>query len=200
MKTHRLRMRYLVLLLFLLFSLAGCKEKTAKSIPQVNQDLTENKSFAVSTQYSGENTIVKGNVYVQDYGDQVVVTLLAAVVITQTDWGGVAFHIPKGWHLTKALSSYPDGSDVQRTQQAAVWTAADSASDWGSFVEIGRNKNQIPTSGGTGSVVLEMQPDDIRHRDDTCTILVSVGSGIRNGIPVAGTHSTRVDVAFSPAN
>lgn len=200
MKLYWNRTHWLFLLLLLLLPLAGCKAEPGQADPRVNPDLVASKGFAVSTQRSSGNTIVKGNIYMQDYGDQVVVTVLAAVVIDQSDWGGVAFHIPKGWQLTKALSSYPDGSDVQRTQQAAIWTAADSAADWGSFVEIGRNRNQIPTSGGTGSVFLELKPDDTRQQNEICSILISVGSKVKDGTPVVGTGSTRAEVTRSAAN
>lgn len=187
-----------VLLLSMLLLLSSCNEQTGSLWHvNINEGLVEAKPFAVSTQDAMDNTAAKGNIYIQQIEDQWTATVIAAIAIGQGDWGGVAFYFPKGWKIESLISSYPDGTDSLRASQAVAWDIGDGESKWGSVVEIGRDKDQIPTSGGTGSVVIHL----VMEQEETGTLsfplLVSVGSELENDIPHWGTESVTVEVEWT---
>lgn len=191
----------LFLLLLALFSFTAFNsEKEKNSAAMINQDLIQVKEFEVSTNLSDSSTTAKGNVYVQKLQDQTRITIVASVVIGENDWGGISFYIPKGWTISSALSSYPDGSSSNATSNnATIWNTADTESKWKSYVEIGRSQTQAPTSGGTGTVFLELTSDENPSISDNFSLLVSVGSEIKDGVPIVGTASTLVKLDIGPA-
>lgn len=191
----------LFLLLLALFSFTALtNEEEKNSAAMIDQDLVQIKEFEVSTGLPDSNTVAKGNVYVQKSQDQTRITVVSSIVIGENDWGGVSFYIPKGWSISSALSSYPDGSSSDATSNnATIWNTADTESEWKSYVEIGRSRTQTPTGGGTGTVFLELISDENTSISDGFPLLVSVGSEIKDGVPIVGTASTSVKLDIDPA-
>lgn len=72
----------------------------------------------------------------------------------------VSFLIPAGWNISSALSSFPNGSGNEASNNAAIWNTADTESEWKSFVEIGRKHSRTFTGGGEGTVFLELISDE----------------------------------------
>jgi|LSQX01.3.fsa_nt_gb hypothetical protein len=189
-------------LLFLaLFSLTACSSNKGKdSYTTMNENIIQVKEFEVSTELLNSNTVAKGNVYVQNSHDKVRITIVASIIIGENDWGGVSFYIPVGWNISSALSSFPDGSGNKASDNAAIWNTSDSESEWKSFVEIGRNHSQTPTGGGKGTVFLELTHDENTAISDGLSLLVSVGSEVKEGVPVVGTESTSIEIDFNSIN
>lgn len=140
------------------------------------------------------NTVAKGNVYVQNSHDNVRIMVVASIIIGENDWGGVSFLIPAGWNISNALSSFPNGSGNEAGNNAAIWNTADTESEWKSCVEIGRNHSRKPTGGGEGTVFLELIRDKNASASESFSLLVSVGSELKDGVPVVGTASTSVEI------
>lgn len=198
MKKHTI----LWMLLFLsLFSLAACSSNKGKdSLATINQNTIEVKEFEVSTELPDSNTVAKGNVYVQNSHDNVRITIVALIIIGENDWGGVSFLIPAGWNISSALSSFPNGSGNEASNNAAIWNTVDTESEWKSFVEIGRNHSRTLTGGGEGTVFLELIRDENASVSENFSLLVSVGSEIKDGVPVVGTASTSVEIDAGSVN
>lgn len=126
--------------------------------------------------------------------------IVASIIIGENDWGGVSFLIPAGWNISSALSSFPNGSGNEASNYAAIWNTSDTESEWKSFVEIGRNHSQMPIGGGEGTVFLELIRDKNAAISNGFSLLVSVGSELKDGIPVVGTASTSVGIDFGSEN
>lgn len=181
-------------LLLALFAIPGCSSKDKDNSAAINPNIIQVKEFEVSTELPDANTVAKGNVYVQKKHDKISVAIVASIIIGENDWGGVSFYIPQGWNIANALSSFPDGSGSEASHNAAIWNTADTKSEWESYVEIGRNHSQTPTSGGEGTVFLELTRDENSAISDGFSLLVSVGSALKDGAPVVGTASTSVQL------
>jgi hypothetical protein len=67
------------------------------------------------------------------------------------------------------------------------------------MIEIGRNRSYKSTGGGTGTVVINIQPDNKAiSKTDVFTIGVEVGSKEEDGgIKIMGTDSVEVPVSMS---
>lgn len=182
------------------FLLTACTSRPDEGASiKVNQALSHIESFEVSTDLLDANTMASGDVFVQedpDAADQILITLLATVIIGEEDWGGVSFHIPQGWQLTKALSSYPAGASPGKDLSADIWQTADETSPWKSRLEIGNEKDQ-KASGGRGSVLIQLRPEEKASLSEGLSILVSVGSKIKDGLFVLGTDSATIQVDAS---
>lgn len=178
--------------LLVLFSVTACSVKQ-DAAAQINRDTVLIKPFAVSTNLPGANTTAHGDVYVQKTKDDLIITVAASVEIGEHDWGGVQFYIPHGWTVSRALASYPGGSGTEAGANAAIWHTADTGSKWKSYVEIGHDSGQKPTGGGTGTVLIEISAENT-NPPDAFSLLVSVGSELKDGVPVVGTASTLVEI------
>lgn len=190
-----------MLLFLFLFSLAACSSNKGKdSLATINQNTIQVKEFEVSTELPNSNTVTKGNVYVQNSHDNVRITIVASIIIGENDWGGVSFLIPARWNISSALSSFPNGSGNEASNNAAIWNTADTESEWKSFVEIGRNHSRTLTNGGEGTVFLELIRDENASISEKFSLLVSVGSELKDGVPVVGTVSTSVEIDAGSLN
>lgn len=186
------------IILLTALALSGC-ERQWSGLWQVdmNKGLAEAKPFAVSTRDTKETTAAKGNIYIQEQEEGWTATVVAAIAIGQGDWGGVAFYFPKGWRIEHLLSSYPDGTDALRAEQAIAWERGSDKTQWGSLVEIGRDRDQVPTSGGTGTVVIRLVMEQEETGTMTFPLLISVGSELEQGVPRWGIETTTVEVEWT---
>lgn len=182
-----------------LFIFTACNGE-GKDIPTtINQNVIQVKEFEVSTDLPNDNTVAKGNIYSIKNDRSVKINILAAISIGEHDWGGVFFYIPEGWNIVSALSSFPDGSGSESSYNAAIWNTFDTESEWKSYVEIGHELNQTPIGGGTGTVSIELTSDENNLLPDGFSLLVSVGSELKDGVPVVGTSSTFVHLEIYSA-
>lgn len=186
-----------ILLLIIVFFIMACSNKDSDTRININRDIVQIKEFEVSTNLSFSNTVVQGNAYVQNKQDHIEIIIIASIVIGENDWGGVAFYIPKGWDITSALSSYPDVSGNEAENNARIWYTAGEEREWGNFVEIGHELNQTPTGGGTGTVLIELTSNKDNVKFNVFSFLVSVGSEMKDGIPVVGKTSTLVEIGIN---
>lgn len=186
-------------LLLVLFVFTGCNGKVKDVPATINQNVIQVKEFEVSTDLSDDNTVAKGNIYAIKNDNSVKINILAAISIGDRDWGGVFFYIPEGWNIASVLSSFPDGSGNESGYNAAIWNTSDTESEWKSYVEIGHELNQTPTGGGTGTVSIELTSDKNNSLSDDFSLLVSVGSELKDGVPVVGTSSTSVQLEIDSA-
>ena len=112
----------------------------------------------------------------------------------------VSFLIPAGWNISSALSSFPNGSGNEASNNAAIWNTADTESEWKSFMEIGRKHSRTFTGGGEGTVFLELISDENASASENFSLLVSVGSELKDGVPVVGIASTSVEIDVGSVN
>lgn len=190
---------YIIQLALVLFLLTACgaNNETGNNAMTVNQDIIQIKEFEISTELPDSNTVAKGNVYIQNVRGQMKATIIAAVIIGEDDWGGISFYIPRGWNILEVLSSFPDERNKGKANyNSSVWNTKDSEAQWVSFVEIGRNPERLPSStgGGTGTVVIETMSDKDVSTPDKFSLLVSVGSELRDGNPIVGVEHTTVEI------
>ena len=186
-----------IIAVLILLTACGSNKETDAAV-KINQDTLQIKDFEVSTDLVDSNTVAYGNVYVRKSDDDIIITLVASIVIGENDWGGVSFYIPQGWNISNALSSYPDGSSVKSDNNAVILSTTDTTSEWKSYVEIGHELNQTPTGGGTGTVFIELTSDENTSISDGFSLLVSVGSELKDGAPIVGTASTSIQLDIDP--
>ncbi|MBS5783340.1 MAG: hypothetical protein KID04_10725 [Clostridium sp.] len=186
-------------LLLVLFVFTACNIKGKDTPAIINQNVIQVKEFEVSTDLHDDNTVAKGNIYVIKNDSRVKLNIVAAIAIGEHDWGGVFFYFPEGWNIVSALSSFPDGSSNESGYNAAIWNTPDTESEWKSYVEIGHELSQTPIGGGTGTVSIELISDENNSISDGFELLVSVGSELKDGMPIVGTSSTSLQLEIGSA-
>lgn len=167
----------------------------------VNDKITHIRSFHLSSDSTKLKTIASGTVFVKGNEGLIKdVQIIARIEIDPADWGGVAFYIPDNWHISSILNSYPENKvQFKPTDNVSTWTTEKKDSKWNTMIEIGRNRSYKSTGGGTGTVVINIQPDNKAiSKTDVFTIGVEVGSKEEDGgIKIMGTDSVEVPVSMS---
>lgn len=181
-----------ILLAIIIFSLTACS--STNSVTKINKDITKIKEFEVSTDLPVSNTVIQGNAYIQQTKYQTKIIVIASIIVGENDFAGVWIYIPNGWYVSSALSSYPDDSGNVTTKDISIWStgSTEPTMSYWSFIQIGYERDQLSTGGGTGTVYLELSKKNVSSNN--FSMMIYVGSEINNdGEPVIGTASAVVE-------
>lgn len=193
--------RYMaILVLFcLLIPLSACKNSSRNEINdiRVNKNIILQRGFNVSSDSTELNTSAKGTVFISEVeGNPVEVQIVAAIEIDPNDWGGVTFYITNDWNISNIISSYPENeSQMIPTDYIDTWTTSDPESEWSKRIEIGRDRNYVPTIGGTGTIVIDLFLDkELETKPEVFNIMVTVGSAEKEGAKIVDTDNTQISI------
>lgn len=155
----------------------------------VNEKIIQIKDFSVNSDSTELNTSAKGTMFVKGTeGVPEHIQIIAQIEIDPQDWGGVVFYVPKKWNIANIISSYPEKkAQAIPADYVASWSTASEDYKWQKMVEIGTSHNWRPTGGGTGTVVIDLVPDEKNaiQQSETFDITVAVGSDDKNGKRIA---------------
>jgi hypothetical protein len=201
----RIKTRYIVLVVvllvtvtFIIFLLSSKQDKlTHHSV--VNETIIQTKTFSVSADSTDYITSSKGVVFVKGDGDKVEgMQIVAQIEIDPNDWGGVSFLLPAHWVVSNITSSYPENvTNTTPYEHISTWTTADTDVEWAASIEIGRDRSYLQTAGGTGTVVIDVIPDENINPTEAIQVGVAVGSAIRNGYKVVGTDHIKIPISIA---
>ncbi len=169
--------------------------------PVVNENLIQKDCFKISAESSGLDTCASGTVFCES-GDStsVHIKIAAQIEIDPDDWGGVSFSFTDGWEITGALCSYPDDQTAV-SYQAAIWRTADSDAEWDKMIEIGRDRlGNSPSDGGTGTVIIDLEPASNDVQPDAFNMIVAVGCEEKDGFNAVGTDTVTVNMPIVLSN
>ena len=192
------------ILLGILIVVSSCGYSSQHSNNDIvaNDDIIQLKGFSVRADSSSMMTSAKGTVYVRGKDKPESVQIIAYIQIDPNDWGGVSFSFTDGWSITGITSSYPE-KDTHVVPKDFVdrWTTADSEVEWNKFVEIGRDRSYVPTGGGTGTVVIDLLPDENNLQNNTTfRCLVGVGAHEKNGVKIVNPDYITVELPLTKEN
>ncbi|WP_066498221.1 hypothetical protein [Abyssisolibacter fermentans] len=181
----------------ILFSSCHQNKKTSdKTI--VNENIIQIKDFRVNSDSTKMNTSVKGTIFIE--GTEEIpehIHIVAWIEVDPDDWGGVVFYIPKKWNVSNIISSYPENkAQALPAEYVTTWHTTDSELyEWHKFIEIGRDHSYIPTGGGTGTVVIDLVPDENAIQQlEKFNIMIAVGCDKKNGIKILETDSISIEI------
>jgi hypothetical protein len=167
----------------------------------VNEKIVQAKSFSVNSDSTDLNTSAKGTVFIRgDEGMVEYIQIVASIEIDPNDWGGVAFYIPDKWYISNIISSYPENEtqSIPADYVATVTNVESNSHEWRAWIEVGTDHSWRPTGGGTGTVVIDIVPDqNAIQPSETFNIGVAVGSDERNGIKVSHPDSIKVPISLT---
>ncbi|MBO8172474.1 MAG: hypothetical protein H0Z33_11325 [Bacillaceae bacterium] len=182
----------------MIFLLISTDKKTFHNTT-VNENIIQIRDFSVNSDNTDLNTSVNGKVFIRgEEGIPEHVQIVASVEIDPKDWGGVAFYIPDHWYISNVTSSYPENEMQSKAADfVSIWTSDDKKYEWNAMIEVGRDRRYIPTGGGTGTVIIDIVPDqDINLQSETFSIKAEVGSEDKDGIKIFGPDSIEVPIAL----
>lgn len=202
----KIKTRYILLFAVLItivtaiiFQLSSKEEKPFHDTA-VNEKIVQTRSFSVNSDSTDLNTSAKGTVFIRgDEGMIKHIQIVASIEIDPNDWGGVAFNIPDKWYISNITSSYPENETPSNPEDySTTWTTASNEAEWTSRIEVGRDRSYRPTGGGTGTVVIDLVPDQNAIRpSETFNIAVAVGSDERNGTKIVDTDSINIPISIT---
>ncbi|RKP47900.1 hypothetical protein D7Z26_22055 [Cohnella endophytica] len=199
-KTRYILLAVLIIIVtVVIFQLSSRQEKSFRDTT-VNEKVIQTKSFHVNSASTDLKTSAKGTVYVRgDNGKAEHIQIVAWIEIDSDDWGGVAFYIPDKWHVSNIISSYPDnGTRLKPADYVSTWTTASGHSEWRTMIEVGRDRSYKPTGGGTGTVMIDIIPDENGpHHPEVSKIGVEVGSNEKEGQKMMGTDSIEIPLSLA---
>lgn len=169
-------------------------EKPSENI-RINNGIIRSIDFDISSGSEGQNTSATGTVFISGEGETPEkISIVARIEIDPEDSGGVVFDIPPGWKVSAVTSSYPENyGQTKPGDYASIWTTTDPEPEWNTMVEIGRDHGNLPAGSGTGTVVIDLVPDENAIPDDAATgIMVEVGSDEKDGIRIWGTDYVEI--------
>jgi hypothetical protein len=126
------------------------------------------------------NTSINGTVFVyKNDEDDYHAKIVANVEIDPNDWGGVAIHFPEGMLVSNIDCSYPQEVLFQERKPNGYYDYIDVdysyQKKYYSRVEIARNRDKIPSGGGSGTVLIDFDINKARFEDNDMSFLVCVG-------------------------
>ncbi|WP_337100047.1 hypothetical protein [Paenibacillus sp. YIM B09110] len=188
----------LVTVTFIIFLLSSKQDKLFHQ-SVVNENIIHTKPFSLSADSTDYITSSKGVVFVKGDGEKVEgMQIVAQVEIDPDDWGGVSFLLPPHWVVSNITSSYPENvTNNAPYEHIATLTTADTDVEWSTSIEIGRDPSNLPTSGGSGTIVIDIVPDQNVNPNETIQLGVAVGSAIRNGYKVVGTDHIKIPISIA---
>jgi hypothetical protein len=177
---------------------SGCiEEKKLHDGTKVNADVIQIKDFSIKSISSGLNTSARGTIFIKGAeGISENAQIVALIEIDPSDWGGVAFDIPKGWQIAGIKSSYPENvTSATPEDYISTWTTADPDYERSTMIEVGRDRGYALTRGGNGTVVIDLVRTDASNQPDTAVVLITVGSDEKNGIKICGTDYIEIPLS-----
>ncbi|UUX91145.1 hypothetical protein [Methanoplanus endosymbiosus] len=167
--------------------------------PVENKDIIQIRGFSVNTDSTELTTSAKGTLFIKgSEGIPENIQIVAGIEIDPEDWGGVAFYIPDGWHISDITSSFPENKTGAMPPEyyVATWTPAEYESEWSAMIEVGRDHTFMPVGGGTGTVLIDLVPDkNAVNMSWNSNISVVVGSDEKNGVRICGTDSIGIPIS-----
>ncbi|KAA8787879.1 hypothetical protein EC604_29075 [Paenibacillus amylolyticus] len=197
----RKKSKYLILLFmfiaigFVLFLLNSQKNDASQLV--VNGNIIQVKNFELDAKSTNLKTMTQGTIFVDGEKEQIDhIKIVAHVEIDPTDWGGVAFYIPDQWSVSSITSSYPEHqSKLKPAEYVSTWKNSSDDSSWRTMIEIGRERDLTANGGGTGTIVIDLSPDQKGvTTSESLKIGIEVGSEDKNGKQIMGTDSVEVPV------
>lgn len=193
--------RYIAILVLvcLLIPLSACKNSSRNEI-RVNKNIILQRGFNISSDSTELNTSAKGTVFIKEVeGNAEEVQIVASIEIDTNDWGGVTFYIANDWNISNITSSYPENeSQMIPADYIDTWTTSDPESEWSKRIEIGRDRNYVPTIGGTGTIVIDLFLDkELAPKPETFNIMVAVGSDEKEGVKIIETDNTQISIPLT---
>ncbi|GIP17336.1 hypothetical protein J40TS1_29780 [Paenibacillus montaniterrae] len=156
------------------------------------------KQFSVESITAKQNTSAKGSIFV--WGDKEVpqqIRIVASFEIDPEDFGGVTIYIPKKWYIANILSSYPEDQKTSLHPYASE-TDMNLGNEWRNKVEVGVTNLQDPAGGGSGTIIIDLVPDDKAILpSETFNIMVSVGSDTKDGVRSIGVNSIKIPISVN---
>lgn len=163
-----------------------------------NENIIHSKKFYVNSDSTELVTSVSGTVFLS--GVERVpnhAQIVAFFEIDPNDWGGVIFYIHNDWHISSITSSYPEGNKEKTPKDyVATWTTADTEKEWNTFIEIGSDRSSIPTGGGKGAVVIELDANKETNAPNVFNLMVGVGSKEKDGIRSRHPDYERIEISL----
>lgn len=189
----------ILVLVCLLIPLSACKNSSRNEI-RVNKNIILQRGFNISSDSTELNTSAKGTVFIKEVeGNPEEVQIVASIEIDTNDWGGVTFYIANDWNISNITSSYPENeSQVIPADYINTWTTSDPEPEWSKRIEIGRDRNYVPTIGGTGTIVIDLFLDkELAPKPETFNIMVAVGSDEKEGVKIIETDNTQISIPLT---
>jgi hypothetical protein len=145
------------------------------------------------------NSLAKGAVFAKTIDSSRHVVISAWIEIEPEDWGGARFDISPGWKVADVTSSYIDTLvGGKPNEYIARWTSSPEE-EWYKGVEIARCRPIMPRpdlGGGSGSVIIELEPEEPNNPPRECKILIGVGSEEKDGVLIVNPVGDIVTVHF----
>ncbi|MCR8656648.1 hypothetical protein [Paenibacillus endoradicis] len=200
-RTRRLLLCTVILaaVIITISQLPSYKENPLQDTP-VNKNIISTNSFVVNSDSTELNTSAKGTVFVSGEEDKVEqIRIVAIIEIDPEDWGGVAVNIPQKWKIANIISSYPENeTQLEREQFISTWTTTDKEKQqWGSIIEVGRERSYKPNAGGKGTIVIDIVPDGDSDQTGIINFVVEVGSSYKGTYKIMGTHFIEIPILLS---
>jgi len=148
-------------------------------------------------------SIFAGSLFAQSNGELKRVILIGWVNITELDFGGALVGIPHGWRLISAETNYRDKNLTNTSDWMDILVTEDPTSSVRYRIFVGPAGHGIPIQhpcgGGTGSVFVELVPEEDSR---SLTLRLGVGSSFKvledgRKLLVLATTSKNVTIEFS---
>ncbi len=148
-------------------------------------------------------SIFVGTLFAQTNGELKRIILIGWVNITELDFGGALVGIPHGWRLISAETNYRDRNLTNISGWMDILVTEDPTSSVRYRIFVGPAGHgipiQYPCGGGTGSVFVELVPEE---DSSSLTLRLGVGSSFKvledgRKLLVLATTSKNVTIEFS---
>lgn len=193
--------KYIVIfsLLFVFLFVISCEEVSKSNINniEVNQNITLQRKFNVSSDSTGLNTSAEGTILIKEIeGIPKQIKIVGLIEIDPDDWSGVQVYIPEEWNIVNIINSYPEKEDQKVTNKfTSIWNTSSNKGKWDKYIEIGKSSNLNPTEGGTGTVIINLAlNEELTSKPSLFEIMVAVGSDERDGIKISGADSIEISI------
>lgn len=153
--SKRIRTLFNVLLITLLMLVCGACLKTDQKTEVTVLQAWGQSSFNVTSDKVGTSASGKIVIYKKTQG-LLGIRIISDISISETDFGGVAFYLPGGTVVDEIMSTYPEGEESQKNDEAIqIWTNDSDQEGYHSMIEIDRNHDYETAGGGKGFVVID---------------------------------------------
>ncbi len=194
--------KYILLMINIVLLLVGCNNSGINNEAvdtMVNESIVQTSGFSISSDSTEMNTSAKGTVFVKGV-DGIVqhIQIIAWIEIDPNDWGGISFYVPDNWHISSIISSYPENEPQKKPEDyISIFTTADSKYKLNKMIEIGKNRDYVPTGGGIGTVAIDLILKDGKDKSETFNIVIGVGSDEKDGVKIENPDSISIEIPLS---
>lgn len=162
-----------------------------------NEKLIKSKSFKISSDSTDLETSAKGAVFLKGIeGIPEHAQIVALIEIDPEDWGGVSFYISDNWHISSITSNYPEDETENIPEHFVnILRTASTTVEWNKEIRIGADPRFIPTGGGKGTVIIELDANkEAISTSDKFSMLIGVGSEVKDGIKIVNPDAERIEI------